>query len=182
MIISAEVHCHGQSSAVLYSTVEVQTTHLFSWRGRERADFLLLGRWRRITLFTMCKRLTEFSNLLPYRRTCAIKPHYYCTTHCTTNAITGRGRGGGIISPPPFATLMNYGFLLLLHTFLRLSTYSVCIYKVMQWPSNRWFSWQGFRERELEKLRTFILNSAGKGRKEREYKFCTSQQKSYWSK
>ena len=39
------------------------------------AMFGLLGRWRRITLFTMCKRLTGFRAPQPYNYTPTLKPH-----------------------------------------------------------------------------------------------------------
>ncbi len=58
---SPKIQCHGQSPP---PPLHLNTTHLFGG-SKGAADFLLLGRWRRITLFTMCKRLTEFSNRRP---------------------------------------------------------------------------------------------------------------------
>ncbi len=106
---SPKIQCHGQSPPPLPSPS--QHDPFIRGGSKGAADFLLLGRWRRITLFTMCERLTEFSNrrpglcrkaLLPLipspelelekaNRIAAAVPHY---ASCS----------------PPFC-LMNYGFL-----------------------------------------------------------------------
>ncbi len=58
---SPKIQCHGQSPLPPPS----QHDPFIRGGSKGAADFLLLGRWRRITLFTMCKRLTEFSNRRP---------------------------------------------------------------------------------------------------------------------
>ncbi len=60
---SPKIQCHGQSPPPPSSPS--QHDPFIRGGSKGAADFLLLGRWRRITLFTMCKRLTEFSNRRP---------------------------------------------------------------------------------------------------------------------